>query len=177
MGDSDCRDYWNKCHDSTCYEPTFIHGNTQGVWPSLVYYCPDGYSRITKKEECTSVVATALGKSLGVDQAVDAFPHGCYSGVNPMCLDVVIALQVRTCMVTTVLKPVRMGSCKTKTRTVVSHRDSVLHTLLAAALAIVLSWMRHVRSPRRVNLTLLRTTLPLNSPQRWRLRHPRHWSY
>merc|ERR1740139_429583 len=80
--DSDCRDYWNKCHDSTCYEPTFIHGNTQGVWPSLVYYCPDGYSRITKKEECTSVVATALGKSLGVDQAVDAFPHGCYSGVD-----------------------------------------------------------------------------------------------
>jgi len=52
------------------------------VWPSLVYYCPDGYSRITKKEECTSVVATALGKSLGVDQAVDAFPHGCYSGVD-----------------------------------------------------------------------------------------------
>jgi len=91
--------------------------------------------------------------------------------VNPMCLDVVIALQVRTCMVTTVLKPVRMGSCKTKTRTVVSHRDSVLHTLLAAALAIVLSWMRDVR-----NLTLLRTTLPLNSPQRWRPHHPGHWS-
>jgi len=52
------------------------------VWPDLVYYCPHGYSRITTKAECTSVVATALGKSLGVDQAVDSFPHGCYSGAD-----------------------------------------------------------------------------------------------
>lgn len=66
-----------QCQHGVCVEPKYALGSSQG---HQKYFCPPGYLRMMRAEECTSEVARVFSKKLSVKQNVPGYPRGCYSG-------------------------------------------------------------------------------------------------